>query len=145
MQLTKEIYASSEVSIVTLESIPEDGQELFNIGSYPIIVRNGQVDIDEGCYTNWGSECFQKRERAAIGVQGGKTIMVQVEEPGITLKQLAVLMQSYQCTFASAVPFRIVDFYEEVEIEASEEQVAEEDMLMTGSEQLKQQPKKKKK
>lgn len=128
-----EVYGSI-VHVLELDSIPETGDETFNVGSYPIIVWNSKIDIQSERVAE--QTPHQPASRGAIGVLGTKTVLVDVEfnkeSRGMTVKELAQFMLSILgCKTASIAPFEPILLHTAY-LEEVAEPVQEEDMIVPG-------------
>jgi hypothetical protein len=127
---------NSNMKILELDVIPEDGTSAYSIGTYPRIVKNGEVDIEYNV-EGFREETHTPTAKSSIGVKDGKTILVQVESGkdsrGVTARELAQYMLEMGCSYACALSSPIIDYYvsfntnydAEVEaLEKAEEQTA---------------------
>lgn len=105
---------NSNMKIMELDVIPEDGTSTYSIGRYPSLVVNGQVEIDYSC-EGLREVAHEPTEKSSIGVKDGKTILVQVDcnkdSRGVTARELAQYMLELGCTFASVMSSPIIDYY----------------------------------
>lgn len=130
---------NSQIKMMELETIEVQGEEFirFSIGSYPIIVRSGVIDIDRE------NEELRKVShtptmKSSVGIRDGKTFLVQVVSGrGVTAKELAQLMVQEGCEFASITGSAIIDEYLDlmiptgVVIEPPNEETREQDDRLT--------------
>jgi hypothetical protein len=118
--LVEETLYNSNIKIVEVDQIEEQGDETFAIGTYPLILKNGVVDIDR-TNPDLQSVTYVPTLKSSIGVKDGKTILVQVDSGrGVTTKELAIFMQALGCTFASVTGSPVVDIYHSM-LERTEE------------------------
>lgn len=104
---TYDVY-NSKVHVLELDSIPETGDEMFSVGTYPIIVWNTEIHMDPNTISS--AEAHTPGSRGAIGVIGTKTVLVDVEcnkeSRGLTIPELAQFMlHIVGCKTASVLSF----------------------------------------
>lgn len=109
---------NSNVRVLKLQDIPETGDMMFSLAnpSYTRILSNGEIQID---YTGFSPDLSHApTEKAAIGVdKEGTTILVEVESPGVTLKQLANVLLELDAYHAVYTDIAVIKTYELLELE----------------------------